>query len=335
MEPSWCWRAASVLFKMQAVTPGMILTSDTTNVFYICDEFWSIKRSFFHVGGWLGFPQRVVLVDRSEDPGVLRLTKESVNSLDERVCHAVTTSAERLRSSLTARGLCCTQQYCACVCVCVCACVCVCMRACAFVCWLFGWGFWVRATMWSHLTVTCHWQQMFTQWDYLLNNQSVCVCACVCVCVCVCLCVCACAWEKMSYWSKAQIWGNSARAHRYMLSKQTHLQCTTPALWRRHLGTWSQFVGSCCGLWGGTSSFRKDTEKHIFPSNCSEEGTQCGPEDIFPMSPWCKRPSHPSRSNNRDVVHSLDSCSATALWKCVCVCVCICMCKHQWVSLGL
>ena len=66
-----------------------------------------------------------------------------------------------------------------CACVCVCVCVCVCHVCVLVICVRF----WVGATMWSHLTVTCHWQQMFTQWDYLLNNQSLCVCLCVCVCV--------------------------------------------------------------------------------------------------------------------------------------------------------
>lgn len=58
------------------------------------------------------------LLFRWAGPAVLRQTKESINPFDERVCHSVTTSTERLRSNLTAKGLSCTQDnrlYCMCV----------------------------------------------------------------------------------------------------------------------------------------------------------------------------------------------------------------------------
>lgn len=94
------------------------------------------------------------LLFRWAGPAVLRQTKESINPFDERVCHSVTTSTERLRSNLTAKGLSCTQDnrlYCMCVWVCVSLLV-VCVR------------FRVGARARSHLTIACHWQQMFTRY---------------------------------------------------------------------------------------------------------------------------------------------------------------------------
>lgn len=58
------------------------------------------------------------LLFRWAGPAVLRQTKQSINPFDQRVCHSVTTSTERLRSNLTAKGLSCTQDnrlYCMCV----------------------------------------------------------------------------------------------------------------------------------------------------------------------------------------------------------------------------
>lgn len=51
-----------------------------------------------------------------------------------------------------------------CVCVWVCECVLV-----------ISVRFWAGATVRSHLTITCHCQQMFTRQDYLPTNHIVCV----------------------------------------------------------------------------------------------------------------------------------------------------------------
>lgn len=72
------------------------------------------------------------LLFRWAGPAVLRQTKESINPFDERVCHSVTTSTERLRSNLTAKGLSCTQAL---LYVCVRRGECVCLY------WLYVWGF--------------------------------------------------------------------------------------------------------------------------------------------------------------------------------------------------
>lgn len=77
------------------------------------------------------------------------------------VYHAVTTGTERRMYGVTAKGLSCKQHYS------------VRVRVCLLVIWV---RFWVGAAVWSHLTIICHWQQMYTQYLYLPTNHIVCVC---------------------------------------------------------------------------------------------------------------------------------------------------------------
>lgn len=130
-------------------------------MFYFLVNLW--KDYSIPVTAWKTCVLHRLLFGRA-GPAVLRQTKESINPFDERVCHSVTTSTERLRSNLTAKGLTCTQDnrlYCMCVwdgvnsCVFVCVCVSllvVCVR------------FRVGARARSHLTTVWHWQQMFTRY---------------------------------------------------------------------------------------------------------------------------------------------------------------------------
>ncbi len=56
-------------------------------------------------------------------------------------------------------------------------------------------------------------------------------------------------------------------------------------------------------------------------------------EEIFPQHLKSELSSHPSHSNNRDVVPSPDSSSATAPSKCVCACASVRLYVQTWVSL--
>lgn len=165
---------------------------NNTHVLYL-NYFRCLKRDKLLL---LCLARCAVLVSRTVVPGVLQRAKESVSSwwVCMSCCH------HHDWSSLTAKGLSCTQHYCACVCVCI-----------SYLCEVLGGGNSV-VSPYHHLSLTTdvHPTGLFT-------NQPHCVCLWLCVCVV------GVRESEMSYWSKAQIWSNSSKAHKYTLSEQIHL----------------------------------------------------------------------------------------------------------------